>query len=264
MTINASGSLTLTEINTEFALGKSMGVHRGVTWFLENGSTGTFASTNLKFSDFYSKKKLSPVSPSSTTYTPGTYSFTVPYYNTLVIKAWGAGGGGGGNDGDNTVITYGTITLTSGGGKGGGAGGASGATGPGGIGGTATGGDINDPGLSGGVGATNSGGNAGGQADGGGTGGTANSSPPCGVSVGNSGSVPGGGGAGNIGRDCSKYGGMGYAGGGGGGGFVKKTHVSGGVNSPSHAQIISITVGAGHSGAEGAAGANGQVTISWS
>ena len=104
MTIKSSGPLSLTDINTEFQLGTSIGVHHGVRWYLDNGNTGVFSNTTLSFSDFYGKRKNSPVSPGSTSYTPGTYTFTVPYYNTLVIDTWAGGGGGysGGAAGFNT------------------------------------------------------------------------------------------------------------------------------------------------------------------
>lgn len=44
------------------------------------------------------------VSPGSTSYpTPGSYSFTVPNYNTLVVDVWGAGSGAGGACGSSGV-----------------------------------------------------------------------------------------------------------------------------------------------------------------
>ena len=122
MTIKSSGPLSLTDINTEFQLGTSIGVHHGVRWYLDNGNTGVFSNTTLSFSDFYGKRKNSPVSPGSTSYTPGTYTFTVPYYNTIVIDTWAGGGGGGGGNGQNSTVTYGATNLVASGGIGGGGG----------------------------------------------------------------------------------------------------------------------------------------------
>jgi len=265
MTIKPSGSsLTLTEIDNEFGLGTSLGVMRGVTWYLDNvTTTGTFASSNLKFSDFYSKKSGDPAGSGTTTYsTPGSFTFTVPLFRTnIVIDAWGAGGAQLADGGDTSATATG-LNLNAGGGKGGGGGGRR-TTSPGGIGGTATGGDINEPGEAGGTGGTNRGGNAGGQAYGGGTGGSAGAdNGACGNNPGGNGTSPGGGAGGDRGVDCSKNPGWSYAGGGGGGGFVRKTLASGVLSAGSS---VSVTVGAGcpDSGQGGSSG-NGQVKITWS
>ena len=175
MAIKASGAfLKMSEINDQFLLGNSAGVHRGVTWYVDSAATtGTFSSTNLKFSDFYSKRKTDPAGGGSTTYS-ASGSFTVPLFRTsLVIDAWGGGGGSGGTNGGDTSVTVSTGTLSAGGGKGGGGGGRR-TTGAGGAGGSATGGDTNQPGAAGGQGAGangGTGGSAGGIEYGGGAGG---------------------------------------------------------------------------------------------
>lgn len=56
MTLQASGAISMSQINAEFGRGTSLSAYRGTTWYTDAGATGIFASTNLKFSDFYSKR----------------------------------------------------------------------------------------------------------------------------------------------------------------------------------------------------------------
>lgn len=71
MTIKSSGSLNLTEIDGEFVLGKTLGTHRGVTWYTDTfGESGTFTQTNLGVNQFYSKRKDQPIPPSPPGSTP--------------------------------------------------------------------------------------------------------------------------------------------------------------------------------------------------
>jgi hypothetical protein len=60
MTIKTSGALSISEINAEFGLGTRLGAYRGVTWYTDAGASGTFASTNLRMSDFYGKRPTAP------------------------------------------------------------------------------------------------------------------------------------------------------------------------------------------------------------
>lgn len=61
MTLPAAGNpISISQINTEFTLGNSLSAYRGVTWWTDAGATGTFDSTNLDMSEFYSKRKNSP------------------------------------------------------------------------------------------------------------------------------------------------------------------------------------------------------------
>ena len=260
MAIKASGAfLKSTEIDTEFMLGNSASAYRGVSWYVDNAlTTSTFSSTNLKFSEFYSKRKTDPAGAGSTTYA-ASGSFTVPLYrNSLIVDAWGGGAGSGGSNGGETSVTVSTGVLRAGGGRGGGGGGRR-TTGAGGGGGSATGGDINQPGAAGGSGGSNAGGNAGGVAYGGGTGGAAPATANCGGNAGSPGNAPGGGGAGNHGVDCSKDPGWSYSGGGGGGGFVRKTLSA---EQAPYQSVITFTVGAAGTG--DANGAAGQVKMTWS
>jgi hypothetical protein len=110
MTIKSSGSLSLQEIDTEFALGTNLYAYRGIKWFKEDNTRGYFdqAMGNnppIDMLEFYSKKASRYVLPTIpvgqvTNYTSaGTYFFPVNFfYNTLSIEVRG-GDGTGGSDG---------------------------------------------------------------------------------------------------------------------------------------------------------------------
>jgi hypothetical protein len=59
MAIKPSGSLSLSEINSEFGNGTNLNAYRGGSWFTV-GSSGTFPSSNISINDFYSKRPFSP------------------------------------------------------------------------------------------------------------------------------------------------------------------------------------------------------------
>lgn len=60
MTLPSSGPLSLNDINGEFGLGTNLNAYRGVTWYTNAGSSGTFTSTNLGIDQFYSKRSTPP------------------------------------------------------------------------------------------------------------------------------------------------------------------------------------------------------------
>lgn len=117
MTIKPSGtSLSINEIDAEFGLGKSLSSYRGVTWYTDAGATGTFSSTNLRFSDFYSKRKDAPAIYVQYLLVGGGGGGGVATHDN---RGGGAGGGGGGGlvmwDANlNTGTSY-TITIGAGG-----------------------------------------------------------------------------------------------------------------------------------------------------
>ena len=92
MTIKTSGSLALSEINSEFGRGQNLNAYRGTTYWNTNGTSGTFSSGAITVNDFYGKALNRP-----------SYSIDI-----LVV---GGGGGGGTGTHDN---------LGGGGGGGGG------------------------------------------------------------------------------------------------------------------------------------------------
>jgi hypothetical protein len=74
MTLPASGPLSLNQINAEFNLGRNLGAYRGVTWYTDGGSSGTFTSSNLGFNQFYNKRPTAPwlYGTGSGSYSPGS------------------------------------------------------------------------------------------------------------------------------------------------------------------------------------------------
>jgi len=109
MTLPASGPLSLggsasNSINNEFGYGANLGAYRNKLYTNAAGTTTSafpFAPNSISIPSgtgysFYNSRKI----PSGTvTFTPGTGTFTIPPYNTLVITVNGAGGGGGGGGG---------------------------------------------------------------------------------------------------------------------------------------------------------------------
>ena len=104
MTLPTSGTLSMSAINTEFALGNDLAAYRGVKWYKDDNSRGYFdnsATGNfppIDFSEFYGKRKTIPVTPSDTTYYSST-TITVPFYNTIQVTVVAGTSGGGGNAG---------------------------------------------------------------------------------------------------------------------------------------------------------------------
>ncbi|MBM3271901.1 hypothetical protein FJY94_01285 [Candidatus Kaiserbacteria bacterium] len=161
------------------------------------------------------------VVPGSQNYTTsGTYSFTVPAYNTFTVQVWGAGEGGGGTAGGNSM--FGTIVANGGSGT---------------YGGTASGGTTNVTGGNGGGDGTNCYWN-GGNAPSGGVGGAPGGYP---------GADPGGGGGASswYSSGYDDYGGSwsvwGCGTSGGAGGYATRTYSAGQLSVGSS---ISVTVGA--------------------
>ena len=51
----SSGDLSMSAINTVFARGTDLNSYRGTAWYTAAGGSGTFASSNISFNDFYNK-----------------------------------------------------------------------------------------------------------------------------------------------------------------------------------------------------------------
>lgn len=60
MTLPSSGTLTISQINSEFGRGLDLGSYRGTVWYTDAGSSGTFTNTNLGFDQFYGKRATAP------------------------------------------------------------------------------------------------------------------------------------------------------------------------------------------------------------
>lgn len=58
MTIKTTGSLGINaDINAEFGLGTDLNNYKGVTWWKDDGSTGTFSTSVLNMDQFHGKRK---------------------------------------------------------------------------------------------------------------------------------------------------------------------------------------------------------------
>ena len=86
MTLQSSGAITMSQIHAEFRLGYSLGPYRGATWYTDSGTSGTFASSSITMSGFYSKRASDPASI-STYFNPSSAAFpstiTVTFYWTV-------------------------------------------------------------------------------------------------------------------------------------------------------------------------------------
>lgn len=51
--LQTSGPISLNDINNVFGDGTSLSIYRNATWYKENGTSGTFSSSNLDFAEFY-------------------------------------------------------------------------------------------------------------------------------------------------------------------------------------------------------------------
>jgi hypothetical protein len=222
-------------------------------------------NTSTEWSTFYTKGAAGvtitncgcTVTAGSQSYTTaGSFTFTVPCYNTLTVEVWGGGGGGGGYSGgtagDGGNSTWDGSTLVGNGGNNGVS-----TNGAGGAGGTGVGGTTNTTGTAGSAG-TSSAGGAGGKGGNGGAGGGSQSS----TANGKAGTAPGGGGGG--GHYSTTYGGYG-GGGGGGGGYATKSFSAGTYTVGASVAVVVGDKGAGANGSteDGGAGAIGRVTITW-
>ncbi len=219
------------------------------------------------------------VAPGSQSYTsPGTYSWSVPKYNTLTVEMWGAGGEGtsiGGSTGNDFPGANGGNTTFKGMVAGGGQGGLGNTSG--GAGGTATGGTTNTVGGTGANGSDYSRtaggspdpaiGGKGGDSPNGGAGGAQISRTANGGVGGNDGASPGGGGGGSVYKFNNGINDIGKGGkGGGGGGYVKRTYTIGAAGAPVPGTAETAVVGArvATTGQNGGLGGNGRIVFTWS
>ena len=97
--------ISLGDINTEFGLGANLGAYYGQRWFKDDNSRGYFQNSGVvSISDFYSKRKNSPVTSGSATYNynasnnPRTIPF--PMFNNLTVTVVSGQGGTAGNGGN--------------------------------------------------------------------------------------------------------------------------------------------------------------------
>ena len=86
MTLQSSGSISMSQINAEFGRGNDLNSYRGTKWYTDAGGSGTFSTGAISYTDFYGKRLSSPA--------PSTI-------DVLVVAGGGSGGTGNLNTGEN-------------------------------------------------------------------------------------------------------------------------------------------------------------------
>lgn len=107
MTLPVSGPISLSQIQTEFSLGSSLNAYRGGRWYLDTNGRGYFPAGSISFSDFYSKRKASPVVAGSTTLS-SSQNYTIPMFNNFYVTVVAGQGGQGGINGNCASGGYGS------------------------------------------------------------------------------------------------------------------------------------------------------------
>lgn len=127
MTLPVSGAISLSQIQSEFNIGQNLNAYRSQRWYLDTNGRGYFPSGTISFSDFYSKRKASPVTPSPSggvTYnTVGDQTIKFPaMFNSLTVTAVSGQGGTAGQSGNcragdgggpGVASNFGTYAQTS-------------------------------------------------------------------------------------------------------------------------------------------------------
>lgn len=85
MTLQASGAISISQINAEFGRGNNLNAYRGTTWYTDAGGSGTFSSGAISMSEFYGKR----ASPAF------TVAYSSGFYNSLVLEDVFYGGAAG-------------------------------------------------------------------------------------------------------------------------------------------------------------------------
>lgn len=106
MTLPVSGAISMSQIQSEFNLGQNLNAYRGGRWFLDTNGRGYFSAGAISFSEFFSKRKASPVVAGSTTLT-SSQNYTVPMFNNFYVTVVAGQGGQGGISGNCAGGGYG-------------------------------------------------------------------------------------------------------------------------------------------------------------
>lgn len=102
MTLQASGTITMAQINAEFGRGNDLNSYRGTTWYTDAGASGTFSSGAISMSDFYGKRATSPM-------WTGTITTN---QNKLNLRAWAIANGYSGSGAAQITIASGVYIYS--------------------------------------------------------------------------------------------------------------------------------------------------------
>ena len=123
MTVPTS-SISMSDINSNFGFGNSLGSYYNKRWYTDSNYRGyTPASGPISFSDFSGKRNSSPVASGSRTIY-STENFTIPLFNTFSVTVVGGQGGqagqsgnysSGGPGGQGGTTSFGSYVASAGG-----------------------------------------------------------------------------------------------------------------------------------------------------
>ncbi len=104
MTLPASGSLSMSQIQSEFNAGNNLNAYRSGRWYLDTNGRGFFPAGSISFSDFFSKRKNSPVTAGGPiTLTKASWDaqrYTFPMFNNFYVSTYSGTGGTDGQGGN--------------------------------------------------------------------------------------------------------------------------------------------------------------------
>lgn len=102
MTLPASGTLSISDINAEFGRGNDLNSYRGTTWYTDAGGSGTFSSGAISISDFYGKRATSPMWTGTIT----------SHQNKLNLRSWAIANGYSGSGAAQITIASGVYIYS--------------------------------------------------------------------------------------------------------------------------------------------------------
>jgi len=101
MTTVPTTPISMSDINSAFGIGNSIGSYYSARWYKENNSRGYFAASGpISFSDFAGTRSTSPVTAGYRIYNSSQNIDPMPLFNNLTVTVKGGNGGTHGVPGD--------------------------------------------------------------------------------------------------------------------------------------------------------------------